>query len=293
MPTLATSALCAALSALPDRVTAHVLTHPPRRRRTTLATRSIAKRYDVTETRIEGHLVATARPRSSGARSTERHLVHLHGGAYTLQDQHWDFLALWLERGWTVTLVDYPLAPEHTVDDAVPMTIAAWEHVVAQGGDNPVYLAGDSAGGGLALVLLQHLRDAGRPLPRRTVLLSPWVDVVMDDAETIAAAERDVLLSLPGLRGAAALYAGGRPLEHPWLSPINGGLHDLGEIQAWVGTAEMFVPQDQRLADLAAAASGTTMTLHLGHGLPHDWALFPVPERRWLVEAMQAFFERP
>ena len=292
MPTLTTRALIAALHLLPDSVVSQAMTHPPRRRRASLAPRSVSRRHDVTEVEIDGHLVATARPRS-GKADAGRHLVHLHGGAYTLQDQHWAFLELWLELGWTVTLVDYPLAPEHTVDQTVPMTIAAWEHVVAGAGGTPIDLVGDSAGGGLALVLLQHLRDHGRPLPRRTVLLSPWVDLVMDDAATIAAADDDALLSLSGLRGAAALYAGDRPLTDPWLSPINGGLHDLGEVQAWVGTAEMFVPQDQRLADLAAAATGTTMTLHLGHGLPHDWALFPVPERAWLVAEMRTFLDRP
>lgn len=287
MPTPQTRALLAVLRLIPDAAVARLMTHPPRLPQST--PRRITQRYDVTQARIDGHPVVTARPRTGGV---GRHLVHLHGGAYTLQHQHWDYLALWLERGWAVTLVDYPLAPEHTVDATVPMTIAAWEHVVAAADGEEIHLAGDSAGGGLALVLLQHLRDAGRPLPRRTVLLSPWVDVVMDDAATVAAASRDVLLSLPGLRGAAALYAGDRPLADPWLSPINGGLHDLGEVQAWVGTEEMFVPQVQRLADLAADAAGTELTLRLGHGLPHDWILFPVPEREWLVDEMQEFLEQ-
>ncbi len=287
MPSLSTRALCVGLRLLPDAAVAYAMTHPPRRRRTALAPRGTTRRHDVTEVEIDGRRVATARPRSGG---NGRHLVHLHGGAYTLEDQHWDFLELFVQRGWTVSLVDYPLAPEQTVADAVPMVVAAWEHVVAEAAGAPVMLSGDSAGGGLGLVLLQHLRDHDRPLPDRTVLLSPWVDLVMDDQETIDLARRDVLLSLPGLRGAAALYAGGRDLADPWLSPIHGGLHDLGSIQAWVGTAEMFVPQCRRLADLAASAPGTDLELRLGHGLPHDWALFPVPERAELVEEMDSFF---
>ncbi|CAN5382070.1 alpha/beta hydrolase [soil metagenome] len=285
-PSRTTTLLSGALALLPDGVVTQAMTHPPRRRRAHLAPRGIARRYDVTEVEVGGRRVATAAPRTGGR---GRHLVHLHGGAYTLQDAHWPFLSQFVEQGWTVSLVDYPLAPEHTVADAVPMVVAAWQHVVAMADGAPVSLSGDSAGGGLAVVLLQRLRDLGLALPHRSVLLSPWVDLVMSDAETITMADDDVLLSLAGLRGAAELYSGGLDLADPWLSPINGDLHDLGEIQAWVSTTEMFLPQDRRLADLAAAASGTSLELRQGHGLPHDWALFPVPERALLVEEMLRF----
>lgn len=191
-----------------------------------------------------------------------------------------------------MSYVDYPLAPEHTVDDTVPMVVDAWQQVVASAG-GPVDLAGDSAGGGLALVLLQRLRDLGLPMPHRSVLLSPWVDLVLDDPETLSEAPRDPVLSLLGLRGAARLYAGERDLADPWLSPLNGDLRGLGPMQAWVGTREMFLPQCRLLADRAATASGTDLTLHLGHGLVHDWALFPMPERELLVDAMLDYLGQP
>ena len=114
----------------------------------------------------------------------------------------------------------------------------------------------------------------------------------MADAATIAAAEDDVLLSLPGLKGCVDLYRGSRDPADPWLSPLHGGLHDLGEIQAWVGTAEMFQPQCERLADLAAGAQGTSIELRLGHGLLHAWPIFPVPEQKLVVEEMTTFLTR-
>ncbi len=293
MPRPATRLLTSALRLLPDRVVAHAMTHPPRRRRASLAPAGVRRRYDVREDLVEGRLVATARRRNDGPEvgdtGTQRHLVYLHGGAYTLEDRHWPFLTHFVDRGWTVSLVDYPLAPEATVATAVPMVEAAWDHVVALADGAPVSLAGDSAGGGLALVLLQRLRDLEVALPHRSVLLSPWVDLVLADPETVALAADDVLLSLDGLRGAAALYAGGLDLADPWLSPIHGGLHGLGEVQAWVGTSEMFLPQCRRLADAAADAAGTDLTLHEADGLLHDWALFPVPERALLVEEMDRY----
>ncbi len=277
------------LGLVPDIAKREAMTHPLRRRRQSVAPGGLSVFYDVTEARVADGTVVTARPRD---RSATRHLFYLHGGAYTLEDQHWPFLRLLVDRGWTVHLVDYPLAPEHTVDATVATTLAAWDHVLDLADGRPVSLAGDSAGGGLALVLLQQLRDAGTPAsarPDATVLLSPWVDLVMADAATVAAARHDVLLSLRGLRGCVELYRGDRDPTDPKLSPINGGLHDLGRIQTWVGTAEMFLPQCRLLADRAAAESGTALELHLAHGLLHDWALFPVPERDLLVEEMLTF----
>ncbi|MGA8847154.1 MAG: alpha/beta hydrolase fold domain-containing protein [Nocardioides sp.] len=285
-PSLRLRATTALLAAVPDALVTHAFTHPPRRRRRALVPRAITHRHDVTETKVGIGRLATVAPRGS---TSQGHLVFLHGGAYALQDLHWPFLKLLLNRGWTVSLVDYPLLPEHTVDDTVPMVVAAWEHLLAAHPGEGLCLAGDSAGGGLALVLLQRLRDLGRPLPSATVLLSPWVDLVLEDPATRALSRRDVVLPLTGLSRAARLYAGDRDLADPWLSPINGRLHDLGRIQAWVGTAEMFLPQCRLLADRAAAAVGTELELHLAHKLPHDWVLFPVPERGLLVEEMLTF----
>lgn len=288
-PSLRVRLLSTVLAAVPDAVVTRAFTHPPRRHRQALVPRAIAGRYDATETRVGTGRLATVAPRSGLSRG---HVVFLHGGAYALQDFHWPLLTLLLDRGWTVSLVDYPLAPEHTVDETVPMVVAAWRHLRATHPDARLTLAGDSAGGGLALVLLQRLRELEVPTadrPAATVLLSPWVDLVLEDAPTRALARTDVVLPLTGLSRAARLYAGGRDLDDPWLSPLNGGLHDLGRVQAWVGTAELFLPQCRLLADRAAGEPGTDLELHLGHGLPHDWGLAPVPERELLVDAMLAY----
>lgn len=291
-PSLRLRLTCAALSAVPEAAVTRAFSHPPRRRRKALAPRALTRRYDVTETPVGIGRLATATPRTGPSRG---HLVYLHGGAYAMQDFHWPFLSLLLDRGWTISLVDYPLLPEHTVDDTVPMVVAAWQHLRATHPDGRLCLAGDSAGGGLALVLLQRLRELDTPaadMPDASVLLSPWVDLVLEDAATRALSRRDVVLPLAGLSRAARLYAGDRDLADPWLSPVNGDLAGLGRIQAWVGTAELFLPQCRLLADRAATAGGTDLQLHLGHGLPHDWALFPVRERDLLVEEMLAFLGR-
>lgn len=269
-----TRLITAFFRAVPERRLAGAMTHPPRRCWPALVPAWLERRYDV---RVEAMGTGRVAIASAGTRTTGRQLFFLHGGAYTLGPLHWRLAQEYLDGGWTVWMVDYPLAPEHTVEATVPMVIQAWRAATATG---PVDLAGDSAGGGLALVLRQQIRDQGLIPPRRTALFSPWVDLVMDDPATLAAAEHDPVLSLRGLRRAARMYAGNRDLADPLLSPGNGDLDDLGEIRAWAGTRELFLPQCLTLAERAAIAHETRLDLHIGQGLIHDWPLFPSPEAR-------------
>ncbi|MEP7737249.1 alpha/beta hydrolase fold domain-containing protein [Nocardioides sp. 31GB23] len=276
-----------AFGLVPGALVTRVFTHPPRLR-TPLVPRSLAARHDVATTEVGAGRVATVTP--AGARD---HVFYLHGGAYTLQAQHWPFLSRLLPHGYAVSLVDYPLAPEHTVDETLPMVREAWGLAVEAAADDgrpaPV-LAGDSAGGGLSLALLQQLRDEGATMPRATVLLSPWVDAVMADAGTIAADRLDPLLSRRALHGAARLYAGPHGLDDPRISPGLADLSGLGRVLALVGTREVFWPQCERLAQQAAAAGGTDLELRVREGLPHDWALFPgLPEQRGLAAELVAW----
>ncbi|MEN8707849.1 MAG: alpha/beta hydrolase fold domain-containing protein [Nocardioides marinisabuli] len=276
-----------AFGLLPGAVVTHVFTHPPRLR-TALVPRSLAAQHDVVVTDVAAGRVATVTP--AGARD---HVFFLHGGAYTLQAQHWPFLGRLLGRGYAVSLVDYPLAPEHTVEETLPMVRESWEQALAaaaRAGRPAPVLMGDSAGGGLSLALLQQLRDEGAAMPRASVLLSPWVDAVMGDAGTVAADRLDPLLSRRALHGAARLYAGPHGLDDPRVSPGLADLSGLGRMLALVGTRELFWPQCERLAERAAQVEGTDLELRVREGLPHDWALFPgLPEQRDLVDELAAW----
>lgn len=234
--------------------------------------------------------VATATP---GDALPGRHVVLLHGGAYVLTSPpaHWRLLLGLARRArCRVSYVEYPLAPEHTVTTTTDTVVEVWAELARRHPDDELVLVGDSAGGGLALVLGQLLRDRGiTPRPPRTALLSPWVDLAMTDAETIAMDSVDRVLPRAGLRSAARLYAGGLPLTDPLLSPVNGDLSGLGDLLVLVSRAEQLVIQDRRLAELAEAAHGTTVVLHEHDGLPHDWALFGLAEGAASLDEVAAF----
>ena len=92
-------------------------------------------------------------------------VLFLHGGAYCVGSPRTHrALAAWLARdsGLPVVVPDYRLAPEHPFPAALDDALAVYDVLAAQG---PVLIAGDSAGGGLALALAVQVRDSGRPAP--------------------------------------------------------------------------------------------------------------------------------
>src|SRR6266849_1786869 len=102
---------------------------------------------------------------------TERVVLYLHGGFYILGSlkSHRDLVArLSSAAGVRSLLLDYRLAPEHVFPASLDDALTAYRWL----------LAGDSAGGGLTLALLQTVRDQHLPMPAGAVLLSPWTDLV-------------------------------------------------------------------------------------------------------------------
>jgi monoterpene epsilon-lactone hydrolase len=142
-----------------------------------------------------------------------------------------------------------------------------------------VTIAGDSAGGGLALGLAQALPDAGLPQPERIVLLSPWLDLTLSHPDLPAVEEHDPWLSSVGLRVAGEAWAGGDDPTQPRLSPGNGQLAGLAPIDVYVGTHEIGLP-DGRLLIERARDAGVLGHTEVCAGAVHVYPLTPTPEGR-------------
>ena len=111
-----------------------------------------------------------------------RVLLFLHGGGYELGSLRSDGeLAARLGRaaGMRVLFPEYRLAPEHPFPAAIDDVLAAWRWLRAgqELSAGSLAVAGDSAGGGLAVALLVATRDAGQAVPAAAVLMSPTVDL--------------------------------------------------------------------------------------------------------------------
>lgn len=183
-------------------------------------------------------------------------LLYLHGGGYTTGSPATHraltgHLAMRCQA--RVFAADYRLAPEHPFPAAVDDAVAAWRglrDVVAQA--DRIAIAGDSAGGGLALATALRLVELGEPMPHALVLFSPWVDLSLDQLPPAPPGE--VMLSLPWVRECARSYAGATDTRHPLLSPVGADLRGLPPTLIQVGTDELLLHDSRRLHQCLEAA---------------------------------------
>ena len=226
---------------------------------------------------LAGMQVIRLAPRE-GARDA---VVFLHGGSYVDQPlmPHILFCIRLAETlGAAVYLPIYPLAPEHTCMETIETLPRVWEEICARAGRIPA-LAGDSAGGGLALALCLELRRLGMEQPRSLVLLSPWADVSMTNPEDAAREALDPALSVYGLKTTGAVWAGELPVDDPRVSPMYGDLSCLRNVTVLGGTHELLWPDIQKLCERIRGA-GVGVRLLVGEGLNHVYPFYPIPEAR-------------
>ena len=248
--------------------------------------RALLRRLDVSVHRPQGWPVYELAPRGPAT----RRIVHLHGGAYIgeLVTPHWTALAR-LVRAVPArcTVPIYPLAPHATAARTVPGVAALVAAAIDGTGAPDVVLTGDSAGGGLALAVAQHLRDTGSPQPARIVLVAPWLDVTMTDPRQEVLEPLDRMLGRAGLAEAGRLYAGELDLRDPRVSPLHGDLTGLAPITVFAGTHDLLHPDALALVDRARAV-GVAVDLVEGPGQQHVYPLLPTPEGRAALDAVAA-----
>jgi cation diffusion facilitator CzcD-associated flavoprotein CzcO/acetyl esterase/lipase len=190
-------------------------------------------------------------------------VLYLHGGAFCVGSPatHRALTArLALVTGLPVFSLDYRLAPEHRYPAALDDALAAFHALSTEGEAQGrlVILAGDSAGGGLALSTALALRDRGSPRPAALVLLSPWVDLAMRDAPA-AEPPGEAMLSLAWAAACAAHYLGDTTLADAALvSPLFADLHGLPPTLIQAGTDELLHGQAMQLEAALQAAGVET-----------------------------------
>jgi monoterpene epsilon-lactone hydrolase len=190
-------------------------------------------------------------------------------------------------------LIDYRLAPEHPFPAALEDAAASYEFLLDKGyAPGQIMVAGDSAGGGLALALLIHLRDEHKPMPAAAIFLSPWLDLTLSGASWVANARKDLMLDANELRQAAEIYLRGEDPRAPLASPCFADLHDLPPLLIQVGSHELLVSDSTYLAERARAA-GVEVTLELWPGMQHEWqfAAKMLPEAQRAMSQIGAFVE--
>jgi monoterpene epsilon-lactone hydrolase len=210
-----------------------------------------------------------------------RHVVlYFHGGVYVLGDafQPAGLAAqIGARTAAKVISVGYRLAPEHPYPAAVDDALAAYQALLA-GGTAPsdIALAGESAGGALAVATLVNARDHGLPLPAAAFAMSPYADLTLSGATMATKRDADPLFIPQAFPPRVADYVSGHDPAAGLISPIFADLSGLPPLIIQAGTHELLLDDAVRLARQAATAD-VQVTLDLTAGVPHVFqAYYPL-----------------
>ena len=195
-------------------------------------------------------------------------ILYLHGGAFVAEARaiHDPLLAaIGRAGGARGLMVDYRLAPEHPFPAAVEDCYAAWNFLLSSGIDpGRVVIAGDSAGGNLAVVTAMRARDEGLPQVAGLVLMSPVLDWTFSGASIQRNEGIDPLLRASTIDSLIRYYGLGVDPRDPRLSPLFGDLAGLPPALVIVGSSELLLDDSVRFAARAPEA-----ILRIWHDMPH------------------------
>ncbi len=218
-------------------------------------------------------------------------LLYLHGGGFIgcSPRTHRPITAAFALQGLRVFVPDYRLAPEHPFPAAPQDAQAVYRALRADPATGRLVVAGDSAGGNLALGLMLALRDAGEPRPDAAALFSPWTDLTGGSPSITLNAQRDAMFQGPHLQHFAQAYLQGADAKQTLASPLFGELAGLPPLLLHVGETERLRDDSLRLAQKAREA-GVSVELAVFPVVPHVWqAIHRLPEARRSIAAAARF----
>ena len=225
-----------------------------------------------------------------GARE-DKVILQLHGGGYVggMRNAYRMFAGLYNEvsHGMSVLTPDYRVAPEEPYPAALLDAYDAYEWLLEQGWfSEQIILAGDSAGGGLALALCHYLKDKGRQLPCGIVAMSPWTDLTASGESYETNYEKDPLF---GKTRDSMIYNKDYIGEHDpmnaYISPLFGDFRGFPPMLLQVGSYEMLLSDSVNVA-AKAREQGVKVRLSVYEGMFHVFQmaakLMPESKRAWI-----------
>ena len=202
-------------------------------------------------------------------------ILYFHGGAYMAEasKEHWNFVSkLVNDTGSTLILVDYPLTPKYTYKDVFDMIEPLYKEAVNRIGAENLILLGDSAGGGIALALEEKIGEQELPMPNKTILISPWLDVRLTNEQIDEVKKKDDRLNEEALKLAGIIYASNDGINSYLVNPIDGDLSKLKNITILAGTDDILTPDIEKLKQKAEDLN-VSIEIKEFEGADHIWII--------------------
>ncbi len=249
-------------------------------------------------TKVGGVRCYRVTPKQVAAEHGKRLLVHLHGGAYVFNGGEaatGEALLVAHACKTRVLSVDYRMPPEHPFPAALDDAVAVWKALLRDHDAQETALFGSSAGAGLSMAAVLRLKELKLPLPGALFLGTPWSDCSKTGDSYFLNAEVDNLLGrYEGvLEEASKLYASGRDLKDPLVSPIYGDLAGFPPTILISGTRDLFLSNTIR-AHRKMRKAGVTAELHVYEGQSHGGYLasYPSPESMDALNEIAQFLDK-
>ena len=250
----------------------------------------IRKKYLLNCQSVESKTLATIEKKGQ---VTSNHVLYFHGGAYLFEmiGLHWNFVKKILEKSsCRISVLDYPLAPEHDFSDTFQMIQVSYDRLLEQYPNDHFILMGDSAGASLALAFAQKLvKEKQARLAKKMVLFSPWLDLALSNPEIEKLEATDYLVSKKMLLTAAKKYAGSTDPKHYLLSPINGDFSQLPSTLLYYASGEILSADCRKLQTRLGTNSAICFQEY--KNMQHVWPIFPIPESKSVIEEVCHFLE--
>ena len=223
--------------------------------------------------------------------NTDKVILQLHGGGYigAMRNAYRMFAGLYCEvsGGMSVLTIDYRVAPEHPYPAALEDAVAAYQYLLDEGWfAEQIIVAGDSAGGGLAMALCHYLKDHHMMLPCGIIAMSPWTDLLASGESYDTNYERDPLFG--NTRDSLIYnkdYVGDHDPMDSYISPLYGDFRGFPPMLIQVGSYEMLLSDSVSVA-AKARLQGVRVRLSIYEGMFHVFQMaakmMPESRRAWV-----------
>ncbi len=224
-------------------------------------------------------------------------LIQLHGGAYIYGYNDFyrknAYMYLKCKNNLKVVSPIYSLAPKKPFPNAFNEVIALYKYLLEQGYKSEnIIIAGDSAGGGLAIAVTHYLRDNSIPLPKALITMSAWTNLAMNGESHEKNKYIDPMFGVGSEPLDVYAYVGQYDVLNPYISPLYGSYDQFTDMLMFVGGAEIILSDTLDVAEAAKGNNEVFVHNFLGmfHVFPFGYRKMSSSKKAW--EIIQDYIDK-